>query len=419
VLDATAIILLPLLARALGASTGAGLFAAFLYAFLPMAVTYGSIANLDPVMAPLVVLLVWLLAPPEAGRWRWIALGGVTAALIATKETALVALAVVPIAAWLRCKDAFAGLAIWGAVTLLGSALLLDLPGYAGRVLSPGIPGSSIELEPFERLVGNVRLFLDASSHGWLGFGRHGRPLAPLLARLHHVVNPVFVVACLAAFLAAAARRDRSALVLLYLPVLAIIAFLPSDSAVPRRMHLVVPLLCLGIACEIARLPRRGRIVAALAAVSIGLSGLLPQRLLGQRVDLAGLIFANPGLESVQPTGYYKPWEHRPLVLVVPREGVIEGSLWLSPGTYRARAFTDGRVDVSIDGQPVGSERATMVSLQGWRHDLLISSPGGAVVRSVELRVPKQPKPRPRKETPRGEGSGAARRSEEIPHQRE
>src|SRR5205085_6966114 len=92
VADATTVLLLPSLATALGAPDAAGLGAAALYAVYPPAVAYGSLAYLDPALAPLLVLLlVRLLATARTGA-GWVGLGIVTGLLISTKQVGLIAL---------------------------------------------------------------------------------------------------------------------------------------------------------------------------------------------------------------------------------------------------------------------------------------------------------------------------------------
>jgi hypothetical protein len=379
--DVAALALLPGAVRALGGSTAAALAAAALYAVFPLAVSSGSIASFDPLLAPLMVLLVRVLAGAEI---RFLAAGVLSGLLISTKETGLVVLAAVPLAAT-RSPRRARGLAVWALATFAVVALFLDPAAYARRLLAPREPGAAVRLEPLAQLLGNVRMLASPLEHFWIGWAKHGYPRAPLLAHLNVHVAPVYVAAAVAAFCAALLRRDRRLLLVLYPPILLTLAFIPPTGAV-RRLQMIAPLLCAAIACELARLSRRGRIATLVAAVAIAASPLLPARPRpGGRVDLADLLFHNPAAR--QRSTFFNPGEGRPLVMRVPRGVAVERALWLSPGRYRVAIEASGDLRASLGGRPLSLDSGpAAVEIEDRLNVLRLVAPEGSTLRSIVLR---------------------------------
>lgn len=393
--DTAALALLPAMVRALGASAGAGLLAAALYAVYPLAVSSGSIATFDPLLAPLMVLLVRVLAGPGIG---FAAAGVLSGLMIATKETALVVLATVPLAAIGEPRRG-RGVVTWALVTFAVSALFVDPAAYAHRLLAPPEATATVRFAPLAQLAGNVRMLASPLEHFWIGWAKHGYPRAPLLAWVNVHLAPVYTAAAVAAFFLAVLRRDRRLLLVLYPPILLTLAFIPPTGAV-RRLQMIAPLLCAAIACEILRLPRRGRIAALAAAIALAATPLLPARPGADgRVDLADLLFHNP--RARQRSTFFNPSQGRPLVVRVPPGIAIERTLWLAPGRYAVSIdASGGPLRALLGGRPIRPGGApSLIDVDGYRNVLSLIAPKGATVRRIVVRrssgAPPRPSPRP------------------------
>jgi hypothetical protein len=448
--DTAALAALPALVRALGAGGASALFAAALYAVYPVAVSSGSIASFDPLLVPLLVLLVRTLAyltrrgaglarmihecavarasqvrqsrphgarAPEAyttvrrgaereyGReWRacggrsrrihessglepaeWLAAGVLSGLLIGTKETGLVVLASVPIAALLAPRPRLVGLAIWAVTTFVVVAAFTSPEAYASRLLDPPDATARMRLDPMGQLVGNLGMLTAPLDHFWIGWTKHGSPRAPLLSRVNVYVAPLYVWAALGALALAAWRRDLRVLLLLVPPIALTLAAIPVTGAV-RRLQMIAPLLCALIACELPRLSRRGRLVAAVAALAIAALPLLPLRPgAGGRVDLADLLFHNP--QVPQRSTFFSPHQGRPLVMRLPPGKTLERRVWLAPGRYRVWIDASGPLRATLDGARLRPGSApSVVEVAGHVHRFTLRSRAGSTVRGVTIR---------------------------------
>ena len=269
--DTAALALLPSLVGALGAGEAAGLLAAALYAVFPLAVSSSSIAYFDPLLAPLMVLLVRALARLSSieavERLRsWIATGVLSGLLISTKETGLVVLASVPIAALAMPHPRIRGLAAWALATAALVVVFTSPSAYLERLAEPPDPAARMQVAPLAQLVGNLRMLATPLDHFWIGWTKHGSPRAPLLSRLNVYVAPVYTWGALAAAALALVRRDLRVLLLVVPPIALTLAAVPVTGSV-RRLQLIAPLLCALIACEWPRLSRRARIVTLAACL--------------------------------------------------------------------------------------------------------------------------------------------------------
>jgi hypothetical protein len=387
--DATTIALLPALTAALGASPGAGLVAAAAYAVFPPAVTYGSLAYLDVFLAPLFVLLATLLARPTDTARRWLGLGIVTGLLASAKQTGLIALGLVPAAVLVLGPRSLRGLALWAVTSVAVVALFTDPVGYLAPLRHPETPAAAIEVHPIARLVANLAYVTDPAGYYWLSFSRHAEPLAPAVARLHYVLTPAYLVLFAAAAVGALVRRAWRPLLLFVAPVaLLLTLMLPTDAA--WRFHLLAPLVCALIACELPALPPAARLVAVGAALLAASSVCWPARLRAdQTLDLGDLLFWNPAAR--QTPGFYSPERPPPRVpFAILSDAAVEigRRVWLAPGRWHIVADGYGPLVVQLDGSAVLADgmRTGEVRLVGYVHRLSVALPARSALRGLTLR---------------------------------
>src|SRR5262249_57699784 len=99
-----------------------------------------------------------------------------------------------------------------------------------------------LSFHPVTNVRANLSMLAAPAIYYSLSFSRHGEPLAPLLARVHRVVTPAYLVLFGAGLAWALIRRDRKALLFVVAPTLMVLAFIqPSDGM--WRFHLLGPLL--------------------------------------------------------------------------------------------------------------------------------------------------------------------------------
>jgi hypothetical protein len=385
ILDSATIPLLPRLATVLGDAPAVGLLAAGLYAVFPPAVTYGSLNYLDPALAPLLVLLVIVLLDRRAsGTAHWLRAGIVTGLLIGVKQVGLIALVLVPLAAVLGPPRRLRGLAIWAGTSLAVVIVFSNPFAYADVLLHPSRPIGQLHLRPLAFVAGNVAFWAHPSGYYWLSFARHGEPLAPLLARLHPILTPAYLIAYLAALLTSLRGREGRRLLALFAPALLMFAFvIPSDGM--WRFHLLSPLVCSAAAGQLTSPWRRWRAAVVSAGLLAAVAPLLPQRpsTLGQ-VDLGDLLFMNP--QARQRASFHGP--EYPLAVMLGPGTEVSRRLWLPTGSYEVVVAATGPVAVTVDARRVldgGATRAT-IDLQGWVHRLALALPGGGVLQGVIVR---------------------------------
>ena len=379
--DATTVALLPSLAVALGATRGAGVLAASAYAVFPPAVVYGSIANLDAFLAPLFTLaLVLLLAEPGTCRRPGL-LGVVTGLAIVQKQTGSLAAVVVPVAGLMLGRVRLRGVVSWTLGVALTVLTITDPIAYADSVLRPAHVMGEVQLHPLTTIAGNLGYLLRPADYYWLSFSWHGQPLAPLVARVHQVLTPFYLTAAGAALVGALVRHLRRELLAIWLPVvLALMLVLPTNGL--WRLHLLSPLFCVALACELARIRPWGRRLVLAAGVIAGSIVLLPLRPgpAGQ-LDLGNLLFMNPAAE--QRPGYFD-LQTRPLVVTLAPGGELSRLVWLAPGNYATVAEGDGDLTVTVDDvAPAGTP--PQVHLVGGLHRLRVTAPAGAQLRRLAL----------------------------------
>jgi hypothetical protein len=395
VADSTTILLLPLLTSGLGAGPGAGLLAAALYAIFPPAATYAGIALLEPMSAPLVVLALALLLrrrerlAPALGA-------GVATGLLLNTEIWSVALLPVLVAVLLsershRLRDLVAWLA-GGIVAFLvvtsPAAWLASATADPFRTLSWDLPRTLRE---------NLAWVVDTQRWYFLGFAKHGFPMAWGLARYHGVVTPVLLALFAFAALATVVRLRGRELVALYLPVVLLLALTPPSDGV-FRLHPAFPLVCAASATALASLGVLGRLLVLVPATVVGLLPVMPDRLneYGQ-VNLANMLLVNPGVEA--PYNFYTP--ENPLRIHLAPGMELTRRIWLPPGRYDVRVLADGWPEVQLDDHLIIKgeitfgvrKRGDTVDLHGWVHTLRLTSPiaiskYGAVVIRPEGTVP-------------------------------
>ena len=265
------------------------------------------------------------------------------------------------------------------------AVVIADPIAYLDALRHPTHPFVQLTFDPVRKVVGNVTWLAEPSSYYSLSFSRHAEPLAPLLARVHRVTTPAYLVLFAAGLVGAVVRAERKALLFAVAPTVMVLAFIqPSDGM--WRFHLLCPLVAALAALEITRLPmlwRRALIVVALAA---GVVPLLPQRpLVNGAVDLGELLFMNP--QARQQPGFFAWWTNRPLVVTLPPGVELRRTLWLAPGPHLITVLARGDARVAVDGHevlPPGTTRAR-VELDGHLHHLAVSFPRGGVLASLVI----------------------------------
>ncbi|MCW5889703.1 MAG: hypothetical protein KIT14_04050 [bacterium] len=377
VADASTILLLPLLTGGLGAPPAAGLVAAALYAIFPPAATYAGLALLEPMAAPLVVLAMALLlrrrdrVGPAVGA-------GVATGLLVNTETWNVALlpaigAVLLLERPRRVRDAGAWL-VGAAATFLAvttpTAWTAAATSDAFRVLRWDVAAT---------LRHNLGFLADTQGYYFLGFAKHGFPPARALASVHGVLTPGMLALFAVSTLATVLRRRGRELVVLYLPVLLLLALTPPSDGI-FRLYAAFPLACAAMGTALAGLGALGRTALLVPATAVGLLPILPDRLndIGQ-VNLANMLLVNPSVKA--PYNFYTATN--PLRINLAPGMEITRRLWLPPGRYDVRVLVDGWPEVKLDDHEIIAadvtfgprKRGDTVDLDGWIHTLRLSSP--------------------------------------------
>ena len=385
VADSLTIILLPFLAVGAGAPLTTGVVSAALYALYPPAVTYGSLAYLDPFLAPLfVAVLVVLVKGNPASRRTWIVAGALTGLLVTTKQTGLLALLVVPLVAacrgMLRARGTLTWLLAAGAVVFL----LTNPIGYVEALFDPLDPYARLRTSALDTFVSNATFLARAYDYYWLSYARHGRPLATVLAPLHHTLTPpVLLLFALSALWIIRSRR-WSYVVFLHLPILVALCLLPpSDGA--WRAHIIAPLVCLAAAIP----PTHGRLWMRLAAISAAVTVAVFPALPATpaRFGMADLLRANHAIAAVQPYSVFDPFKGRPLMIHVEPALELRRRLWIMPGLYDVGFSSDVWTIISLDGEVVlsGTNETATIAVERYTHDLDIRFVGSGVLRDVSI----------------------------------
>lgn len=376
VVDAMGILLLPGLATALGGSPATGLLAAALYASYPPAITYGTIGNIDPPLAPLMLLVLSLLLTGNGGFRHASLLGLATGLLINVKQTGLVALVCVPVAGLLLGRLRVRDLLTWAAVTAVVTTALTDPMSYIDSLVRPTHAMGTLQLTPFATVLGNLDWLAHPSRWYWLSFSFHGKPLSSMFARIHHLLTPTFLVVFAAAFVASVGRWRWRELLVVWLPVALTLAFIPPTNGV-WRLHLISPLLCLGAALLLGRMWWWSRIGLVLVGFAFGVAMVLPPWSgFGGPIDFGDLLFMNPASE--QPSYFLRSG-----ISVVP-DTALTRRYWSPAGRYRVAMDGDPGIEVQLDGQPVTGSTAA-IELSGRLHRLVVSARLPATLRSLNV----------------------------------
>ncbi len=383
VVDTVALLYVPTLVVALGGSVAFGLAAAALYAVFPLAVTYGSLAYLDAFLAPLVVLLAIASIRHDGRFWGWVRLGVLTGLVLAVKETGLILLPLVLGVVAVRRRISVGGLVAWSLVTLGVVALFTNPVAYVSGILHPLDPFYAPRFEPFTSLVKTLRFASDPLGYYWLGFRRHGQPLAPLMARVHPVLTPLYGALFVAGLLVLVVRREALALIVLYVPVLLSLLILPPSDGF-WRLHFLSPLECAAIGLVLSRSRPRTRIVLLAVAVLAGVTALLPARpSAGGLLDLGDMLFMNPQIR--QEANFYLP-ATRPLAIELAPGAQLSRLVWLPDGDYRVFVIASSPTTVSLGGHSWEVHGPERMHVQGSFHRLEIAAPIRATLTAIMIR---------------------------------
>jgi hypothetical protein len=381
VADTTTIALLPALVTVLGGSAAAGLAAAALYAVFPPAIVYGSLANLDPFLAPLLVALLVVVLRASDRHGRWIAAGVLTGLLACAKQPGLLAFGLVPLLGWRHPR----GLVIWAVTAAVVVVSLVSPTAYLQGLRQPSDPYLQLRFEPLAFVAGNLVALSQPATWYWFSFNYHGRPLAYPFAHVHQVVTPIYLLGYALALPALASRGRWRALLTLFGPTAFLLSFIqPSNGT--SRFHMVAPLVCGAIALAANVVPRRGLFALAALAILVALAPLLPSRPGADgAVDLGDVLFWNP--QAPQRYGFYSPLKGRSIVVQVEASVPLSRRLWLPAGTYEVGVRSDGPVDVTLDGQPAitnGAGRGPVTV--GRVPRIALSTPTSARLKEITVR---------------------------------
>jgi hypothetical protein len=379
--DSATIALLPALVTVLGGTAGAGLAAAALYAVFPPAIVYGSLFNLDPFLAPLLVALLIVVLRAGDGRGRWILAGVLTGLLACAKQPGLIAFGLVPVLAWRHPR----GLVIWGLVAIGDVFALVSPATYLRGLTNPSDPYLQLRFQPLTFVAGNLAALAQPSTWYWFSFDYHGRPLAYPFAHVHQVVTPVYLVASALALPALAVTGRWRALLVLFGPIVFLLAFIQPSNGI-SRFHMVVPLACAAIALMSSLLSRRALLALAGLAIVVALASLVPARPGADGVvDLGDVLFWNP--QAPQAYAFYSPWKNRSVFIKMEPGVPVSRRLWLAPGTYEVAVKADDPIDVALDEQPVivhGVARGPATA--GRFPRVTLATPSSTKVREIVIR---------------------------------
>ena len=376
------------LAAALAGSSGAGLLAAALYALYPPAITYGSLAYLDPLLAFFVCAALTLAVTRPVS---WFAVGMLVGAAISTKQSGLVALALVPLAG-MACST----LTLRGAFTFALACTLVFLcfnnpQTYLAGLLDPIDPYGQLRPSPLDSFKRNMSFLASPDSYYWLSYTKHGRPYAAELAPYHYLLTPAYLAAFALSTLHALSTRAGRVLATAYAPILVTLALLPpSDGA--WRVQMLSPLLCCAIAYSSFELRKGGRIVLAMAAVAATAWALVPAPLSESgQLSLGDLLRRSEVTD--QPIAVYRRYRGEPVrVHLAPSESV-RYRFRAKPGKYRFTVEATGWNAVEIDGSGVfvGASGSETTTLSGHFHEIEIKPTKTAVLSELMLSPIEQP----------------------------
>lgn len=399
VADASTIVLLPLLTGGLGAAPAAGVVAAACYAIFPPAAAYAGIALLEPMSAPLLVLALALVVRRRDRVGPVVGAGVATGLLLCTEIWSVTALPALGLLLLVDGKHRVRDLVAW-LVASVATACAVTSPA-AWMTSFGGDPFRTIRFDVHPTLRANLGYVADTQQWYFLGFGKHGYPMAYALARLHGFLTPVMLTAFVACAAVTIIRQRTRELLALYLPVLLLLAFAPPSDGIFRH-HQAFPLVCAALGTALAALGARRAFVLLVPATAVGLLPVMPDRLNASgQVDLADLLVVNPGVQA--PFSFYG--SDNPLRIGVAPGMALTRRLFLPPGRYDVVVQAEGWPEVEIDGQVIVKgelasgprKRGDSVYLDGWIHTLHLRSPvaqsryGAVVVRPTPPEGPPRP----------------------------
>jgi len=351
--DSGVVVLVALLCWSIGCSWTTAVVAAGLYAVFPPAIVYGSLAYLDPLVALTVLMVLCVVVRADDTARSWTMVGVLTGLAISAKQTGLLAVLAVPVTAVVQRGWRSRQLAGWALVTFVVVSVFCDPAAYLHELVHPADPYADIRLNPVATLASNLRLLAEPSGWYWLSFARHGQPLAPTFARSNAVVTAPVLALFVASFLIAVVRRNRVALAVIYWPVFAALCLLPpSDGA--WRAQALFPLVCAGVASQLAAVRRTVLVPLVVGAALLAVGPLAPARLDSRgRVDLADLLFANPQIK--QEPRLYAPLRGHGVEVYLEAGTPVSRRIWLGPGRYEIDVDASAWTVVTLDGETVFS----------------------------------------------------------------
>jgi hypothetical protein len=386
ILSSLTVLLLPAIVAAAGGSAGAGLLAAALYAVLPPIVVYDSIANAEPLLSLLVVVLVWLCVRGGRGLGRWVAAGVVTGLALGTELPGLIALVLVPVNLLRLPAGRLAAFAAWGVATIVVFGLFTSPAAYVEGLLQPGAPFRELQPNVPQTLVGNVALLADPSSYYWLSVARHSRPLAWVFAKPHYLVTPGVLFLAAAGLALMLVRRRARMLVVLALPIVLVLALVPPTDGLWRVLP-IFPFVCAAAAYAFTSVSMLARLGLLVPGIVLGFHPFLPQYIppSGGRIDFERVLLQDP---SLNPPHRFHGAEN-PLKVRLGVKQVLKIPVVLQPGAWAPGAAGKGNFVVMLDDKNAKtvSARPPHVQLQdGWFHTVDVTSFTLSEIDSITLK---------------------------------
>jgi hypothetical protein len=256
----------------------------------------------------------------------------------------------------------------------------------------------------------NLLHVADTQQWYFLGFAKHGYPMAHALARLHGVLTPVMLAAFVGCAAVTMVRQRTRELFALYLPILLVLTLTPPSDGI-FRLHQAFPLLCAALATTLVGLGALRSLALLVPVTAVGLLPVMPDRLnAAGQLDLGDLLLVNPAVQA--PFGFYGP--DNPLKINVAPGMELTRRIVLPPGRYDAVVQADGWPEVVLDDQMIvkgelkigARQRGDSVYLDGWIHTLKLRSPmalskyGMVVIRPTPPEGPPPPPTKPEQRTP-------------------
>lgn len=367
----------------LGFSPAVAAAAALLYALSPTAATYGSLAYPDALLALWAGCLM-LAASFANPLGRAVALGVFSALMVVSKGTGLLG-PVFGVCLLVARGIELRALAAFVVSFALVTVAVVDPAAYLAEVLDPLDPSVRVRVDLLHNLCDNLRSVSDFDHYYWLGFGQHGRPLAPALAWASRIVTPAYLALLPVGYFFLGRRRGVAIAAAALFPVAALLIGLPATNGM-WRFQIGMPLVCLVAAYAIAGSGLRVGLASAALVLVVAMQPLPPLRPdAAGDLSLPSMLFANP--DATQTARLFNAIKGRPFFAGVEAGRPLTRRLWLAPGRYRVSAHADGDLLLTVDGKRVGvaGDAGSELDLSGHLHLLELGCSASCKVYSLGM----------------------------------